>query len=190
MAELRIYPSGFRGSAVVKTTTPIDLERNRERMFSSSAIVETEARPAALAVCQLWGALSAGAKEASSFEFHERVLAVALAVFGTVFVYDWCVDQRKSPNWDEYHQRWIDETLAFVVRGKPREFSPFNWTALLGAPGQCAPNTDSRMVREIFFDRERIGTAFTLEQFITLWLQQPGGIDDLTNSLYVLFGGR
>jgi hypothetical protein len=190
MVELRLYPSGFRGSAMVKNTAPIDLEHNRHRMFSSSAITTPEGRSASLDVCRIWEAVTNGAAEAKTFEFHEHVVAVALQAFGAEYLYDWTVAQYKSPNWDEWHQRWIDETLAYAIRGKSRQFSPHNWVALLASPGMDVAMRDSQTVQEIFFERERVGNALTMRQFITLWLQQSGGMDDLTNSLYVLFGSR
>lgn len=191
MPELRQYPSGFRGSAWVKSTAPIDAERITHRLFSASAITTPEGRSASLRVCQIWETVTNGSPEVKSFEFHERVLHNAPKVFGCDFLYEWIQEQKLSPNWDEYHQRWIDETLAFVYRGRPREFSPHNWVALLSStPAKNVHHTDSPTVREIFFDRERIGDRVTMVDFFMAWLRRPGGFEDLTESLYVLFGSR
>ena len=189
MVELRIYPSGFRGSALVRNTKPMDMMHSRNRMFSSAAIISPEAYPASLDVCALWETITNGDPHAKTFEFRERVLAVAMKVFGTQFFYEWVLAQRKSPNWDEWHERWIDETLAFVFDGKSREFSPHNWVGLLASAGKDAPQQDSERVRRTFFSG-RVGDAVPMARFFQLWVQQKGGIEDLMESLYVLFGGR
>jgi hypothetical protein len=191
MDELRLYPSGFRGTASVRNTKPIDMERARHRFFSSSAVKTPEGRSGNLEVAQIWEAVSSGAAEVKTFEFHERVLKAAVKAFGCTFIYDWICYQRKSPNWDEYHQRWIDETLQFVIRGKPRQFSSHNWVGLLDSDGQdVSQEHDSQIVNEVFYTKERVSDGLRVSEFIQRWLQQPHGFEDLTESLYVLFGNR
>lgn len=191
MADLRQYPSGFRGSAWVKNTAPIDAERMTHRLFSASAITTPEGRSASLRVCQIWENYTSGAPEVKTFEFREFVLRNAVKVFGRDYLYDWIEQQKISPNWDEYHQRWICETLEYVFRNRPRQFSPSNWIALLSAtPAKEVRNQDNRLVSEIFFDKERIGENFTMTQFFIEWLKQPRGFEDLVESLFVLYGSR
>jgi hypothetical protein len=192
MLELRLYPSGFRGSAKVADTAPIDAERNRERFFNTSAIIQHPSRPASLEIAQIWQIVTSGSAEMKTFEFHERVIKAALEHFGTPFIYDWIEDQRKSPNWDEWHCRWVDEMLQFVVDGKAHQLSPFNWASLLASKGQYAsPDKDSAVVCKYFFEHGAcLAHNTTIVDFIHQWLQRPGGFEDLTEALYVLFGPR
>lgn len=193
MLELRIYPSGFRGSAKVATTAPLEAERNRERYFSPSAIIMPDPRPGSTEIAKLWFAYSSGAPETKTFEFNEKVIKCALALFGTPYLYEWIVDQRKSPDWDEWHERWIDETLRFVCESRPRELSVYNWTALLNSNGQSAQwkEGDSHTVRKTFLEYAApLSQITTIEEFVLAWLKQRGGFEDLTESLYILFGPR
>lgn len=190
MNELRLYPSGFLGSALVKNTKPIDKAQSHARMFSSSAITSPQAYSASLDVCQIWEAIANGAPEAKTFEFKERIIAVAKAVFGCTYLHDWVSAQHSSPDWNEWNARWIDETLEFVLRDKSRQLSPSNWIAMLASEGGDTSMQETMIVREVFHTRERLGTAYTIEDFILRWLQVDGGIEDLAQSLHVLFGGR
>lgn len=183
---LRPYPSGFLGSALVKNTAPIDQERMRHRMFSHSAISDLEGRPASLIVAQLWDLISSGVGEVRTFEFHEQVLAHALVVFGRQCWTDWVVAQKQAPNYDSYHCQWLIETLEYVHLGKPRKLTCFNWVALLAAAGDDVSRADEIKLDELLYD---IGEP-ALDTFLQMWLTQPGGFEDLLQSLHVLFGGR
>lgn len=190
MAELRLYPSGFYGSAQMKNTKPIDKALNQARILNGSAMIAPDGRSASLGVCQLWEAYTNGSDEAKTFEFRERVLQVAVSVFGCEYLYDWIAAQRRSPDWDVWNSRWIDETLQYVYRGRCRDLCFNNWVTLLAADADDASLSESDVVREIFHTREKIGTAVRIEHFIHEWLKRDGGYGDLIESLYVLFGSR
>ncbi len=189
-AVMRVYPSGFLGAVNVKSTQPQDIERQRGRLFYHGAVSDLEPRSGSLEASQLWDLYGNGDPCIRSLAFQERVIRHALEVFGTQYLYDWIQAQYKSPNYDQWHQRWIDETLQFVYRSRVRDLSSANWVGLLGAAGQDVSARDSTVVDSVFFNRERLSPSTTIEAFIHAWLQQPGGIDDLTSSLHVLFGGR
>lgn len=187
MAELRDYPSGFLGSASVKNTRPMEKAANQARILDGSSINPIEGRPAALEVCQIWEAYSSGADEAKTFEFTERVISCAVKVFGTTYLIDWIAAQPASPDWDEWNFRWIEETLNYVYRGKPRALSYNNWVSLLAIDGDDGPTQNSEAFK-------RLGDGShhhaTIADFIQSWLQNDGGFTDLVESLYVLFGNR
>jgi len=188
--KLRMYPSGFLGSAEVKSSEQIGTERYTARLLSTSTIINENIHVASMEVSDIWACVTNASAEVGTFEFHERVLRHALKVFGREQLYLWIQAQKKSPQYGEYMSRWIDETLEYVFRGVPRAFSVYNWTALLAAAGDSVNTRDSKVVQDIFFNIERMGEGYSVASFIAAWLQQTGGFEDLTGSLYVLFGPR
>lgn len=188
---LRKYPSGFFGSASVKDTQAIDTANNQAQQFNVSNVAAPTVYPANLEVSLIWSVVTGNLPEIKTFEFRERVLRAALKAFGTNNLYDWIQIQKQSDRYDEYHARWIDETLSFAFHGTPRSFSTNNWTALLDTVlPALTSKADSDVVKNVFSEGLRVGTSFTFKQFLQNWLSQKNGIDDLTNSLYVLYGPR
>lgn len=187
---LRLYPSGFYGSAVVKSTAAIDYETNRQQMFNITKVSEPNPYAASLEVSGIWQAVNGNLPEVKTFEFQERVLRCASAAFGCQTLYAWLQAQKQSNHYDDYHALWIDETLQFVYSGAKREFSVANWVALLDSKQAAVGKQDSKVVSNLFFDATRLGTGYLMSAFLVDWLKQPGGMGDLTSSLYVLFGPR
>lgn len=189
MAErsYKVYPSGFLGSDKVKTTKPIDFEKIKEQLFNLSNVSNPDGHTANLRVTSMWERVTAGEDVIRSFDFKEEVLRTAVTAFGTQNWFDWVKAQDSSPYMNEWHSKWIDETLEFAIHGKARKLSTYNWTFLLkGAPGiQTTPKS------AVVLDATRmLSPNLLLKDFIHLWVSQVGGIEDLATSLYVLFGPR
>ena len=183
----KVYPSGYLGSDKVRTTKPMDFEKIKEQLFNLSNVSNPDGHTANLRVASTWERVVAGEDAAKTFDFKEEVLRAAVTAFGTQNWFDWVNAQSSSPYMNEWHSKWIDETIQFVVNGKPREQSTYNWTFLLKAAPAIQKTAKSRIVEDAI---RTFGANCSLEQWIQLWVSQEGGIEDLASSLYVLFGPR
>lgn len=184
--KLKVYPSGFLGSDIVTTTAPMDLEKQKERFFDLSAITNPDGHTANLEVTRLQSDLITTPTNYSHFDFRERVLKVASSAFGTHRFIDWVTAQRESPYYNEYHAKWIDETIEYIFANRPRQFSTFNWVALTQMTVGGGSQKDSAIVAEY----RRTKGSLTILDVLEHWCRVKSGIDDIPSSLYVLFGGR
>ena len=194
------YPSGFLGSGTVATTRELTEEELRSRLFNLSAITSPEEHTANLEGTRVWDDVTFGDPKYRTFDFRERILRVAVSAFGTDNLYDWIKVQRESQEYSEYHAKWIDETLGYVLGNKSRRYTYGNWVTLLRAGNGGGSKLDSAVVKYFFRGEGFPGEHYSVSQrvdgrtsildFIGLWVQVPGGIDDLISSLYVLFGER
>lgn len=198
---LKSYPSGFLGAVNVPQSKPVDIQV-RVRSFLSVDVNPTVSHHTANQdVAELWDEAVKSDLPHFNFDFCERVLAVAKRAFGTRTFSEWVATQSLSPDWSDYHSRWVDETLGYCFAQEPRELSYSNWRALLVPGGSKNPvPTPSLTVRHLMLGQSQhecrqLGsalnrTALTIEQVLTAWVQRPHGIQDLLESLNVLFGRR
>lgn len=184
---LKIYPSGFLGAENVTHTKPIDLENIKKTLFSAMNIANPDGHTANLAVLQMYKKYIGNETAHKSFQFKEEVLKIALSAFGTDSVYVWVAAQKRSPYYGKWHSRWIDETLSFVLEGKNRDLSPPNWIGLLATPGCDGDKLPSPTVSKLLGGSN---AELSIQTFILEWVRRPGGIDDLIQSLNILFGDR
>lgn len=187
--KLKIYPSGFLGSADVASTEPLDIVAIKHRLFDNSALGNVSAHTANREVSSLWEDCIAGDPEYRSFDFRVKIINAALAAFGTVTFRDWVLAQSESPYHTEYQQRWIHETVDYVFNDKRRQFTYNVWFPLIttGHADRAGINTD--LVKSV------IGTGapyehLPLRDFIQMWVSRERGVDDLLESLNLLFGKR
>ena len=183
----KVYPSGFLGSDSVKTTKPIDFEKIKEQLFNLSNVSNPDGHTANLRVASMWDRVVAGEDAIRTFDFKEEVLRTAVTAFGTQNWFDWVKAQTKSPYANDWHAKWIDETFQFVLNGKARELSTYNWTFLLRGAPSPQKQANSEIVKSALY---HLGGNYTLQQWILQWVRREGGIEDLATSLYVLFGTR
>lgn len=183
---LKVYPSGFLGSDTVRTTAPIDLEKQKERFFDLSAITNPDGHTANLEVVRLWNDVIASTELYKTFDFRERILRVAATAFGPHRFMEWVEAQRESPYYNDYHARWMDETLQFIFEGKPRRMSHNNWIDLTQATAGDGRMKDSPIVAKY----RQLYAGLTVLDVLGKWCAIKGGIDDIPASLHVLFGHR
>lgn len=195
---LKLYPSGFLGSASVLQTHPMDLVTTAKLLLNKSVVHSVSKYTANEEVVSVWGDLASGLPEFKTFEFKERILKCALRAFGTNTLLEWVATQSTSPELTELHHRWMEETLLYVFTGKRREMSNNNWRVLLSVAGT---NTEakglSKLTTAIFYGNmpscqfsAEYRANISIKSFVHLWVQQPGGVVDLMASLNVLFGNR
>jgi len=191
--SLKIYPSGFLGSSVNPQTLPLDLISKAKQLFNNALVTKVSPYTASLDVIELWQVAISGSSEHNTFEFSERVLRYAISAFGVDQLLDWLDAQISSPEYNDNHSRWIDETIEYVFGGRRRNLSDNNWIMLLHA-GDNEPlkrgysDTVKRylLTGSILENRSNI----TIKNFILHWVRQPNGIHDLLSSLNVLYGKR
>lgn len=191
--HLKVYPSGFLGSASVEQTEPVELISAAKQLFNKGLVTKSSPYTASMRVIDIWSTATSGAKEYETFEFKESILKCALEVFGTEKLVDWLEMQWMSPEYTDSHATWVDETIAFVYGDKAREMSHNNWLALLVSGNNTQANKEhSKTVKEYMFNKSALlnRSNVTIKQFILNWVRQSGGINDLMSSLNVLFGKR
>jgi hypothetical protein len=118
----------------------------------------------------------------SSWAFRKMVLDCALRLFGDFAT--WFEDQKRNPNLVGYNQEFLKDTLNFI-HGGDRLMSVVVWTDLLGHTG-----TIGKVSRPMDLNPSRVdlGRGETTVQILQQWLSRPRGIDDLLQTLYLLFG--
>lgn len=185
-AKLKVYPSGFLGSDLVPTTAPMDLEKQKERFFDLSAITNPDGHTANMEVVRLWEDMTSTAADYKSFDFKERVLRVAVDAFGEHRFLDWIDAQKNSPYYNEYHVKWLDETILYIYDNKARKFSTSNWVTLT----QMTVGGGSQIDSPVLAKYRSFLSGLTITDALTEWCKHKGGIDDIPASLHVLFGRR
>jgi hypothetical protein len=189
MAErsYKVYPSGFLGASNVRTTRPIDFEKIKEQLFNLSNVSNPDGHTANLRVSSLYERITAGEDIIKTFTFKDAVLRTAATSFGTQNWFDWVKAQASSPYMNEWHSKWIDETIEFVLQGKARTQSTSNWVFLVEGPPSLEAKRRSPVVQKAI---DSLGVNLSLMDWVLMWVSREGGIEDLAESLYVLFGPR
>jgi hypothetical protein len=196
---LKIYPSGFLGSAAVNQTEPINLIVNVKNLLNRNRVTKPTVYTANQDVVQMWDSAILNDAAFKSFDYKEKILIIAMKAFGTLTVKQWIDAQVDNPTCGDTHYRWIDETLCYVMSGTSRSFQFNTWLTILSA---ARPDTEAKGYSKIM-DKYFGGKTpailtssnnnprtMSMVDFITAWVCKPNGIEDLTSSLNVLFGKR
>ena len=185
---LKIYPSGFLGNPEVALTQSMDILAIKNHLFSNAPIGKSSGYTANLEVENLWEDVVAGDAAYKTFEFREKILKVALRAFGTKSIFQWIAAQAESDLYTDYHHRWIDETLKYAVGGVSREYAYSAWFALFACGSS---DKDALISPTVVSYLGRNGEKdIPIDEFIVRWASQPRGIDDMIESLHILFGKR
>jgi hypothetical protein len=118
-----------------------------------------------------------------SWAFQERVLAVALRLFGTDFQ-KWLTMQRNNPKLLGLNLEFLNDTLRFT-EGLVRQVSYHGWIEILNEmdDGIALPPRSQGSILRPFGTKE---TA----QVLQAWCRRPRGLDDLVCTLNAFFGSR
>lgn len=196
---LKIYPSGFLGSASVIQTEPIDMIVNVKNLLNKTRVNKSTPYTASQEVVLMWEEALINGKEFKSFEYKEKILVLAMKAFGTRLFKHWIDAQVDNTMCGDTHYRWIDETLKYVLEGTPRSFQYNTWLTVLSA---SRPDTEAKGYSKVMYSHFGNGKAsilvspnrnprtMTVVDFIHAWVSRENGIEDLTASLNVLFGKR
>lgn len=196
---LKIYPSGFLGSAGVLQTEPIDMIVNVKNLLNRTRVNKSTPYTANHEVVLMWEEALINNKEFKSFEYKEKILVIAMKAFGTKTLKNWIDAQVDNPMCGDTHYRWIDETIRYVLESTPRSFQFNTWLTVLSA---SRPDTEAKGYSKLMYHYFGNGRAsllvspnmqprgMTMVDFIRTWVCRENGIEDLTASLNVLFGKR
>ena len=204
--SLKVYPSGFMGSASVAQTSPIDLRALSRQLIQSGVVSQKSQYTANIAVVELdVEGSSSGSPTTRTFDHCERIITISVPAFGTEKLIDWLQAQIQSPEYGDNHHKFLDETFRFVFGGHRRTLPAAAWLPILTVGDN---RLTSKMVPQAFIDyadqkaplsediwhvtskyNHRIHDI-TITDFIHCWLCQQSGIRDLQISINVLFGKR
>ena len=123
-----------------------------------------------------------------NFSHFESVLRNALALFGTGP--DWITIQSMNPNLNKYKVDFVVDTVNYIATGKRRMYLA-TWRELCSDvnDGQVKPIVmGSRVVNpEIKVPPEWLKAHPT--EILSQWIAHDGGLVDLIESIYLMFGG-
>ena len=194
-SALKLYPSGFLGSAeLAQTEATSELEKAKQ-VFMGGPATDAVQQTASAEIQRLWGITLANGSDVRTFEHKEEILRVALKAFGCNTLLEWLHAQAASSEYGDLHSRWVDETLEMIYLDRPRTMAYHSWSRLLTVGGnQKAKPGLSETVRQLVVEAyprpNCLRGDVEIRQLVIDWVRQPGGIDDLMASLYVLFGTR
>lgn len=189
-----IYPRGFLGLdvGVVEEKSKVKefLQTVRGLEFNRPVSPNVNAFPPNPDVVRLWEEYLNGSKRTTSFAFRERILVVALKVFGTSNFYDWCALQNTSPYTTSIHKKFLQDTFNFIRTGK-RAVGVSTWISLVKIDPEDSSTRNTSTDLNDFFGLKRpmdSRPSFTTIDIINEWVSSPGGFDDLLASLVIFFG--
>lgn len=116
----------------------------------------------------------------ASWSFRQQVLAQALRLFGNFS--DWLEHQRNSPSVTGFNREFLEDTVNYIQTGQ-RKMLILNWIELMD-------EVDAR-------ERPAVAHASVVSmsnsktvQVLQAWCAHTDGIEDLVQTLYVLFGHK
>lgn len=199
--KLKQYPSGFLGNPNLKQTD-IDHSRTAKKMInqilskpdtSDADSIHTSSQE----INDIWKEVLANTPDYKTFDFKERILKFALTAFGTEYFLEWVSTQNQNPNFSELHQKFIDDTINFIYYDKRREYTINNWLTLLDDSKDNQKTDKLSNIQKVFFLQPNPHkgadvnmSSLTIKELIGDWVRKESGMEDLTSSLFVLFGDR
>jgi hypothetical protein len=191
----RVHPRGFMGGVpelrMEKTPPSITL-------FSAPSPGHvTITQPGDSELCvnlqveALYGNYLRRSGEVTGVPFRNNVLGVALSAFGTKSFYRWFVEQRVSPGMGDLQYRFLIDTLQFLQGGR-RSLDMTTWETLVMVKQSVpVPKTYVEACEKFFGVRPTEYKAKSNESLVDVlqhWCSRPNGIEDLLQSLHLLFG--
>lgn len=197
-ANLKIYPSGFVGPADVQQTTPVSAATVMRSLMSRQVNPNLTQYTSAQEVDDLMDSMSNLSEKPGSFEFRERVIRLAWKLLfpGAIpgdFI-DLASAQRAYGDYSDLHRRWLEETIRFVEFGTARTVQNLSWVSILTAGG--SNHTNITLSQNLITDLGRAyryeGTTAYYRATICLskWIHRPNGVQDLLDTMAVLYGSR
>jgi len=118
-----------------------------------------------------------------SWPYYESVLTNALRLF--VDLRAWFTEQLSNPNLVGYNRQFVSDTLNFIETGV-RELPVQTWYDLVseGGAGHHAHAIPQRLQDNKLLTRASESSLVLLQT----WVAQPNGLEDLINSMHLLFG--
>jgi hypothetical protein len=190
----RLYPRGFVGG--IPATKMERMEPHTTTLtHSQGRIVVSQPTDSELCVNDdveaLYSAYITRTGRVTTMEFRDAVLRAALRAFGSGSFFRWYSEQRSSPGMGDLQYRFLVDTLGYL-QGKPRSMDMPMWESLIGAVQAIDPPQSYAAAAEQFFGAKhyeaRARYNDSVVEVLQLWCSRPNGIEDLLQSLHLLFG--
>lgn len=200
--KLSLYPRGFFGEPIATTLRPKvrpfagrNTGRPQTIELYQPVAGELVGSPEVMRLYKMW---FNGDPYTRSFDYRREVMTLASTVFGTLSFLEWFRAQQMSPAYGEWHHRFLTDTLRYIQTGK-RDLDIRTWMRMVTFKDEPISDYDPGGYVEQYFGKRRLhpDTVVALPNHdsepsliysLQKWLAQPQGLDDLLNSLYLLFG--
>lgn len=193
LEAFKVYPRGFLGAHLHERVQKEDRYLENNRGFIPVKVntlkKSTGVNDYNHAIEELWSAHVRESTDSTSFEFRERVFKVALVAFGARTFHEWFFAQLHSPFVGSLQRDFLDDTLAFLTKGRRKMFLE-NWAALLHIDNADEGSMKTSQITREFFhlDGSVNFPATTIEELVQQWCSKPNGFEDLLGTLHILFG--
>jgi len=187
----KIYPRGFLGSIDCPVVERSDKPKYNTKLtvdlslFSNGKSVKITANTTVDELFKEIQVFGSG-----SFERREKMLKAGLFAFGTLNFHNWFINQFQSPSFGDMHQRFIEDTIGFILTGN-RQIALSAWVNLL-EPDEANNNKVEYgpNAKKLFlvYENGQVNNKPSVTDVIHQWLKQEGGFNDLAHTLHILFG--
>jgi hypothetical protein len=190
----RLYPRGFVGG--IPATKMERMEPQTATIaHSQGRIVVTQAGDSELCVSddveQLYAAYITRSGRVTTMEFRDKVLKAAMNAFGSASFFRWYSEQRVSPGMGDLQYRFLVDTLGYL-QGKARSMDMPMWESLITTAQAVDVPRSYVDAADAFFGAKphepRARQNDSVINALQLWCMRPNGIEDLLQSLHLLFG--
>jgi len=190
----RLYPRGFIGGI---PATKMEKMEPRVTSFSHEQGRIVVSQPGDSELCvndnieYLYATYIKCSGQVTTLEYRDKILKAALIAFGTMSFFRWYTEQRVSPGMGDLQYRFLADTLRFIQGGR-RMVDIQMWETILTATQATDVNKNYVEACYDFFGAYptdfKPQTNDRLIDVIQMWCSRPNGIEDLLQSLHLLFG--
>ncbi len=193
MKAVVAYPNGFVGYSVgwpVRQYTADVEDKLAAMRFSKVTTPKEKSVISNPIIEQLFGEWRSMERRATDAGFLCDVISAAVQAFGTTDMYEWCYMQTKSPYFTADHRQFLNDTFEFIETGR-RKFSHATWMKVLRIrvinPQDAVQAYDFEKFFRVSAPLQHKPSSH-IYTMIERWLAQPGGFDDMLQTLHILFG--
>jgi len=188
-AKYRVYSTGFMGSDSVALTPEIEVEHN---LTYGVGLMHTSSNMVKHRTCVKTNELKQADHDILSNVFlYDQMVSLALKHFGPNMK-DWIMMHdsklcRESTLTTAENVSWMKETLEYVggIRSK-RVLTASTWMKLVNSSGTLTSLTVERQLHDTI-KKLPYGMLKT-NLFLQEWAKKPGGVIDMRDSLFIMYG--
>ncbi|WJJ54911.1 virion structural protein [Xanthomonas phage RTH11] len=118
-----------------------------------------------------------------AWPFQASVLENAMRLFGDFR--EWAQEQLSNPNVIGYNRQFIQDTFNFIENGQ-RELSVQTWLDLVSEGG--AGHHAHAIPQRLLDTKLLLQSSQSSLELIQKWVSQRNGLEDLLNTMHLLFG--
>ena len=188
----RLYPSGFYGASYVEQTKPRNFVDDARAIIDKTYVPGYTKFTSSLEVAAMWNKIKMNDREFNKFDFKCSIIELALRHFGVNGFIDYpfqkFIDtQMLSPSLSSYHVEWLIETIRFILFNDKRTINFDSWSTLLVANNkQDIPVSKLNELKDL----EKFYNNYSIRNMLVDWTKAPSGLNDIGESLFVLYGPR